>query len=104
MPARSSPRPVRRESGMSSRGSGGTYMSSNRARAGAVRWLVFLVGGTIGFSSSVVRAQAIAHWSFDNQNAGQYADETGNHTATVVTNGTGAISSGSGVFGNAAAF
>jgi hypothetical protein len=58
----------------------------------------------LSWAGSAVPAQVIAHWSFDTLAAGGYADQTGNHNATIVTNGTGAITSAPGVFGNAAAF
>jgi Concanavalin A-like lectin/glucanases superfamily len=58
----------------------------------------------MSWAGSAARAQVIAHWSFDSQAGGVYPDQTGTHNATVVTNGTGAITSGPGRFGNAAAF
>jgi hypothetical protein len=53
---------------------------------------------------AAARGQVVAHWSFDQQNGAVYPDDTGNHDATVVTSGTGAVTSGPGQFGNAAQF
>ena len=51
----------------------------------------------VSWGGPAVRADVIAHWSFDAQAGGVYPDQTGNHNATVVTNGTGAITSATGV-------
>src|SRR4051812_14649699 len=58
----------------------------------AAGWVVSVVA--VALAAPVGRGQVVAHWSFDSQAGGTYADQTGNHNATIVTNGTGAISSG----------
>src|SRR3954466_2806540 len=85
--------------------SGRTNRAKAALRTGSALYIVCVVlVGTFGMTGRVARAQVVAHWSFDSQNGGLYVDDTNNHNATVVTNGSGAISSGSGVFGNAASF
>ena len=61
---------------------------------------VAAVTGLFLLSAPAARAAVVAHWSFDQNNAGVYADDTGDHNATVVTNGTGAITNDPGKFGN----
>lgn len=59
-----------------------------------------LVAGLLIVLTSPAHADVVAHWSFDSENAGVFADSTGNHDATVVTNGEGTITNEAGRFGN----
>jgi hypothetical protein len=79
-------------------------MMSYRTARGAKFVLAITSVLATSLAGSEARAQVIAHWSFNSQSGGGYADQTGNHNATIVTNGTGAITSVPGVFGNAASF
>src|SRR5262245_59665593 len=76
----------------------------SRNSLGATAALAVGVILAMSWAGAAARAQVVAHWSFDAQAGGVYPDQTGNHNATIVTNGTGAIASGTGRFGNGAAF
>lgn len=61
-------------------------------------------------TTPALKAAAIAHWTFNNSQSGAtangdvYNDTTGAHNATIVLNGTGAVNSGPGQFGNGITF
>ena len=67
---------------------------------GLVLAVSLAAGAALALAAPSARGAVVAHWSFDQVNGGVYADDTGAHDATVVTNGTGAIANDSGRFGN----
>jgi hypothetical protein len=77
---------------------------STQLRALVFKPVLVLVAALSLFAPSVARAEVIAHWSFDTDNFRTYADDTTNHDASVVQNGSGLVTNEAGVFGNGITF
>jgi hypothetical protein len=73
------------------------FISGRSALAAALTLVVAL-------AASATRGAIVAHWTFDEQGGSAYGDQTGNHNATVVTNGTGTVAPVAGQFGSGVSF